>query len=167
MDKFELIQKVFNKLKIDYPSPKVLSSLKIVNVSPKKFLDVIVESSKGKNEAQMFFSFYLNELEKNSPQGFFVDLSKYYGPGSFITVKFGKVDISSWGKTEESIVEVKTFETESRIVLHQGTYSLSNLFDDQADLGTMNEILEFQESISNIISSELQKNLGVPFHTEL
>jgi hypothetical protein len=167
MDKFELIQKVFNKLKIDYPSPKVLSSLKIVNVSPKKFLDVIVESSGGKNEAQMFFSFYLNELEKNSPQGFFVDLSKYYGPGSFITVKFGKVDISSWGKTEESIVEVKTFETESRIVLDQGTYSLSNLFDDQADLGTMNEILEFQESISNIISYELQKYLGVPFYTEL
>lgn len=167
MDKFELIQKVFNKLKIDYPSPKVLSSLRIVNVTPKRFLNVIIETVGGKKEAQMFFSFYLNQLEKNSPQGFFIDLSKYYGTGSFITVKFGKVEISSWSKTEESVVEVKTFETESRIVLDQGTYTLDNIFYDQADLGTMNEIEEFKESISNIISSELQKNLGVPFYTEL
>ena len=167
MDKFELIQKVFNKLKIDYPSPKVLSSLRIVNVTPQRFLNVIIETVGGKKEAQMFFSFYLNQLEKNSPQGFFIDLSKYYGTGSFITVKFGKVEISSWSKTEESVVEVKTFETESRIVLDQGTYTLDNIFYDQADLGTMNEIEEFKESISNIISSELQKNLGVPFYTEL
>ena len=167
MDKFELIQKVFNKLKIDYPSPKVLSSLRIVNVTPNRFLNVIIETVGGKKEAQMFFSFYLNQLEKNSPQGFFIDLSKYYGTGSFITVKFGKVEISSWSKTEESVVEVKTFETESRIVLDQGTYTLDNIFYDQADLGTMNEIEEFKESISNIISSELQKNLGVPFYTEL
>ena len=154
-------------MKIDYPSPKVLSSLRIVNVTPKRFLNVIIETVGGKKEAQMFFSFYLNQLEKNSPQGFFIDLSKYYGTGSFITVKFGKVEISSWSKTEESVVEVKTFETESRIVLDQGTYTLDNIFYDQADLGTMNEIEEFKESISNIISSELQKNLGVPFYTEL
>lgn len=167
MNKFDLVQKVFNKLKIDYPSPKVLQSLKIVNVTPTKFLDTIVESVGGKTEAEEFFTYYLDKLEKTSPQGFFVDLSKYYGPGSFITVKFGKVLVSTWAVSKEKIVEVKTFETDSRIVLPQGTYRLDNILSDDEDLGSMNEVTEIYESISNIISSELQNNFGVPFYSEL
>lgn len=167
MNKFDLIQKVFNKLKINYPSPKVLQSLKIVNVTPTKFLDTIVDSVGGKTESEEFFIYYLDKLEKTSPQGFFVDLSKYYGPGSFITVKFGKVSVSTWAISKEKIVEVKTFETDSRIVLPQGTYRLDNILSDDEDLGSMNEVTEIYESISNIISSELQNNFGVPFYSEL
>ena len=93
MNKFELVQKVFKKLNIDYPSSKVLQSLKIVNLTPQEFLDDIIESVGGDDQAKSFFSYYLKELEKNSPEGFFVDLSKYYEPGSFVSIKFDKVDV--------------------------------------------------------------------------
>lgn len=166
MNKFELVQKVFNKLKIDYPSPKVLQSLKIVNVTPTKFLDTIVDSVGGETEAKQFFTYYLDKLEKTSPQGFFVDLSKYYGPGSFITIRFDKADIGEWHWTGSKVMTVDIVDTESRIVLPQGTFTLNNIMDIDDDLGNIGVEKEIKDSIAGVVESQLQRYLGVPFNVQ-
>jgi hypothetical protein len=167
MNKFDLVQKVFKKLNIDYPSSKVLQSLKIVNLTPQEFLDDIIESVGGDDESKSFFSYYLKQLEKTTPQGFFIDLSKYYEPGSFVVIKFDKVYISEWAWGKMKVVDVDVYDTDSRIVLPDGTFTLDNIMDLYVDdLGDMGVVDEIRESISGVIESELQRNLGVPFNSE-
>ena len=166
MNKFDLVQKVFEKLNIDYPSPKVLQSLKIVNLSPEEFLNDIIESVGGEDNARLFFIYYLKLLEKTTPKGFFVDISKYYGPGSFVVVKFDKVNISEWSWSQVKVVDVDIYDTDSRIVLPEGTFTLDNIIDIVDDLGSMGIVDEIKDSISGVIQSELQRNLGVPFNSE-
>jgi len=166
MNKFDLVQKVLEKLNIDYPSPKVLQSLKIVNLSPEEFLNDIIESVGGEDNARLFFIYYLKLLEKTTPKGFFVDISKYYGPGSFVVVKFDKVNISEWSWSQVKVVDVDIYDTDSRIVLPEGTFTLDNIIDIVDDLGSMGIVDEIKDSISGVIQSELQRNLGVPFNSE-
>lgn len=166
MNKFELVQKVFKKLNIDYPSPKVLQSLRIVNLTPQEFLDDIVESVGGVDEAKSFFSYYLKQLEKNSPQGFFIDLSKYYEPGSFVTIKFDNVNIGEWHWSGSKIVTVDIIDTDSRIVLPEGTFTLNTIMDIDDDLGNINVENEIRDSIAGIIEAQLHRYLGVPFDVQ-
>lgn len=166
MNKFELVQKVFRKLNIDYPSPKVLQSLRIVNLTPQEFLDDIVESVGGVDEAKSFFSYYLKQLEKNSPQGFFIDLSKYYEPGSFVTIKFDNVNIGEWHWSGSKIVTVDIIDTDSRIVLPEGTFTLNTIMDIDDDLGNINVENEIRDSIAGIIEAQLHRYLGVPFDVQ-
>lgn len=166
MNKFDLVQKVLEKLNIDYPSPKVLQSLKIVNLIPEEFLNDIIESVGGEDNARLFFIYYLKLLEKTTPKGFFVDISKYYGPGSFVVVKFDKVNISEWSWSQVKVVDVDIYDTDSRIVLPEGTFTLDNIIDIVDDLGSMGIVDEIKDSISGVIQSELQRNLGVPFNSE-
>ena len=166
MNKFDLVQKVFEKLNIDYPSPKVLQSLKILNLSHEEFINDIIESVGSEDNERLFFIYYLKLLEKTTPQGFFVDISKYYGPGSFVVVKFDKVIISEWSWSQVKIVDVDIYDTDSRIVLPEGTFTLDNIIDIVDDLGSMGIVDEIKDSISGVIQSELQRNLGVPFNSE-
>jgi hypothetical protein len=140
--------------------------LKIVNLSPEEFLNDIIESVGGEDNARLFFIYYLKLLEKTTPQGFFVDISKYYGPGSFVVVKFDKVIISEWSWSQVKIVDVDIYDTDSRIVLPEGTFTLDNIIDIVDDLGSMGIVDEIKDSISGVIQSELQRNLGVPFNSE-
>lgn len=166
MNKFELVQKVFKKLNIDYPSSKVLQSLKIVNLTPQEFLDDIIESVGGDDQAKSFFSYYLKELEKNSPEGFFVDLSKYYEPGSFVSIKFDKVDVGEWHWSGSKVLTVDIHDTDSRIVLPQGTFTLNNIMDMDDDLGNIGVENEIKDSIAGVVESQLQRYLGVPFDVQ-
>jgi hypothetical protein len=81
-------------------------------------------------------------------------------------VKFDKVIISEWSWSQVKIVDVDIYDTDSRIVLPEGTFTLDNIIDIVDDLGSMGIVDEIKDSISGVIQSELQRNLGVPFNSE-
>lgn len=168
MNKFDTINKVFTKLNIDYPSNRVLSTLNVLNVKPLSFLGMIVDAMGSIRESEVFFTLNLRKLNKKTPNGFFVDLSKYFDSGSFVTVRFGKVIILESTFTEDKLVEVESTEIESRIILDgvAVTYrTISDLFG--SDLGDISEIRELENDIRKIVELELEKNLGVPIYLEL
>lgn len=85
MNKFEVILKVFDRLNIDYPSDRVIPTLNMLQLNISDFMNIL-EKQFG-SDLKSFFIKYLRDLNQNNSDGVFVDASKYFGPGSFLTYK--------------------------------------------------------------------------------
>ena len=73
MIKFETINKVFEKLNIDYPSSKILSSLRKLGLDSIKFFEILKEEMG--DELSSFIIFNVRKLNNLTSDGLFIDLA--------------------------------------------------------------------------------------------
>jgi len=165
MIKFETINKVFEKLNIDYPSSKILSSLRKLGLDSIKFFEILKEEMG--DELSSFIIFNVRKLNSLTSDGLFIDLSKYFGPGSFITIKISNPVVTKWRFADENIIVADVEVTSSRFVWDDGAKTWEETLEGDDDLGSMNEVVEFQEQVKSIIESELQRYTGLPFDIDL
>jgi hypothetical protein len=97
----------------------------------------------------------------------FIDLSKYFGAGSFITIKISNPVVTKWRFADENIIVADVEVTSSRFVWDDGAKTWEETLEGDDDLGSMNEVIEFQEQVKSIIESELQRYTGLPFDIDL
>jgi hypothetical protein len=68
---------------------------------------------------------------------------------------------------DENIIVADVEVTSSRFVWDDGAKTWEETLEGDDDLGSMNEVIEFQEQVKSIIESELQRYTGLPFDIDL
>jgi hypothetical protein len=167
MNKFEVILKVFNRLNVNYPSDKVISTLKKLQLNITDFMKIL-ENQFG-SDLKFFFIKYLRDLNENNSEGVFVDASNYFEPGSFIKYKVdpNKAEFGKWAYSKEKILIVPVEIISSRIVTPWGEGTYEDILDGDEDLGSMSMLDDLMEQLRSLIETDLTRKFGVEVSVDL
>lgn len=167
MNKFEVILKVFNKLNVNYPSDKVIPTLNKLQLNIRDFMKIL-ENQFG-SDLKFFFIKYLRDLNQNNTEGVFVDASKYFGPGSFLTYKVdpNEAEFGRWPYTDEKVLIVPVEITSSKIVTPWGEGTYQDILDGDEDLEFISALDDLMEQLKSLIETDLTRKFGVEFSVDL
>jgi hypothetical protein len=167
MNKFKVILKVFNKLNVNYPSDKVVSTLNKLQLNIRDFMKIL-EDQFG-SDLNLFFVKYLRDLNEQNSDGVFVDASKYFEPGSFITYKVdpNKAEFGRWAYSNEKVLIVPVEISSSWIVTPWGEGTYKEILDGDEDLGSMAMLDDFMEQLKSLIETDLTRKMGVEVSVDL
>lgn len=167
MNKFEVILKVFDRLNIDYPSDRVIPTLNMLQLNISDFMNIL-EKQFG-SDLKSFFIKYLRDLNQGNSDGVFVDASKYFGPGSFLTYKVdpNKAEFGRWAYSKEKVLIVPVEIISSRIVTPWGEGTYQDILDGDEDLESMAALDDLMEQLKSLIETDLTRKFGVEVSVDL
>ena len=167
MNKFEVILKVFDRLNIDYPSDRVIPTLNMLQLNISDFMNIL-EKQFG-SDLKSFFIKYLRDLNQNNSDGVFVDASKYFGPGSFLTYKVdpNMAEFGRWAYSKEQVLIVPVEIISSRIVTPWGEGTYQDILDGDEDLESMAALDDLMEQLKSLIETDLTRKFGVEVSVDL
>jgi len=167
MNKFEVILKVFDRLNINYPSDRVIPTLNMLQLNISDFMNIL-EKQFG-SDLKSFFIKYLRDLNQDNSDGVFVDASKYFGPGSFLTYKVdpNKAEFGRWAYSKEKVLIVPVEIISSRIVTPWGEGTYQDILDGDEDLESMAALDDLMEQLKSLIETDLTRKFGVEVSVDL